>query len=90
MFLKYLYDVLIPSSPPFLIRVSFDLKDIFNITINIKNVIRLYYFILLWGCICREAFVLRGGVCPGGGGGGGAFVRNLCPGGFCPVPAIAI
>jgi hypothetical protein len=30
MFLKYLYDVLIPSAPPFLIRVSFDLKGLLS------------------------------------------------------------
>jgi hypothetical protein len=59
MFLKYLYVVLIPPSPPLLIRVRFDLKDIFNITINIKNIIRLYYFILLWG-----GLYIRGGFCP--------------------------
>ena len=44
----------------FLIGVSFNLKDIFNITINIKNIIRLYYFILLWGLLsnfCRREHV---------------------------------
>jgi hypothetical protein len=76
MFLKYLYVVLIPPSPPLLIKVRFDLKDIFNITINIKkcNMIVLFYFIM--------GLYLSGGFCPKRGG--------LCPGGFCPVPAIAI
>ena len=61
MWEKYIFKVFIfcvnSPTPPFLIWVSFDLKDIFTIIINIKNVIRSYYFILLWGAFSRGSFV---------------------------------
>ena len=51
---KVFYILYLFPHSSFLIGVSFDLKDICNITINIENVIRWYdYFIM-------------GGLCPGG------------------------
>ena len=49
MFFKYLIFCMNSLTPPFLIGVSFDLYDILNININIKNVIRFYDYFIMGG-----------------------------------------